>query len=47
MDSKSKKLKQNGVSTSLTEAVATSIKLDDKNLWVHLTECKRSFIRIK
>lgn len=33
-----KKLKQNGINTSVSEATATSIELDDKTLWVQLAD---------
>ena len=33
-----KKLKPNGMNTSVTEAVATSVRLDDTNLWIQLAD---------
>lgn len=34
----SKKLKQNGINSSVNDAVATSIEVDDINLWVFLAD---------
>tara|TARA_B100001989_G_C24482675_1_gene435307 strand:+ start:763 stop:1059 length:297 start_codon:yes stop_codon:yes gene_type:complete len=33
-----KKLDQNGINTSVNEAIATEIQIDEKNLWIKLAD---------